>query len=52
MKLRERWRKIVEVLELGYARQSITEMYAGGYIDCKEYLKRIRELDENHDSLE
>ena len=46
MKLRERWRKLVEVLELGYARQSITEMYAGGYIDCKEYLKRIRELDE------
>ena len=49
MKLRERWRKIVEVLELGYARQSITEMYSDGYIDCKEYLKRIRELDEKHE---
>ena len=46
MKLREKWRKLVEVLELGYTRQSITEMYSDGYIDCKEYLKRIRELDE------
>jgi len=34
------------MFELGYARQSITELYVDGHIDCKEYLRRIKELDE------
>ena len=46
MGLREKLRRMFNVLRLGYMRQNITELYADGRIDCKEYLQRIKELDE------
>jgi len=39
-------KRMFNVLRLGYMRQNITELYADGRIDCKEYLQRIKELDE------
>ena len=45
MKLREKLVRMFNVLRLGYMRQNITELYADGRIDCKEYLRRIKELD-------
>ena len=46
MGLREKLRRMFNVFRLGYMRQNITELYADGRIDCKEYLQRIKELDE------
>ena len=53
MSLKERFKKwlkkAVDFLQLGYDRQKVSEMYADQWIECDEYLKRIRELDEKHE---
>ena len=49
MNLRKWLKKVLDFLELGYSRQRIHEMLADGWIDYKEYIQRLKELDEKHE---